>query len=128
MLGAVVDITGAVIPRATIRLIADEFRVEGMANDRGEYRVELPEGVYRLEAWSPGFHTTKAHSIRLAKAEQKRLPAVPLMVDRACAPAGVVLDLSKDPDAREIRGQVVWVELGSTAAGPLAGHDVQLRA
>lgn len=54
--GVIVDVTGAVIPRAEVTL-NDIYRTETDSEGRYYFRG-LPEGKYTVEMWSPGFQAT----------------------------------------------------------------------
>lgn len=61
MQGTVRDLTGAVIPAATIRLVpipeeAGTPAIQTSTDDLGSFQITVPEaGRYRLEVWAPGF-------------------------------------------------------------------------
>lgn len=57
--GLVLDPGEARIAKATIYVESKSRRQRLIANDAGEYSVDLPEGTYKLRAEMEGFHPSK---------------------------------------------------------------------
>lgn len=61
--GVVKDSSGSVLPGATVTATSEAERATAVTSGFGTYRIDLPAGVYRLEAGLPGFRTTVADAI-----------------------------------------------------------------
>ena len=66
--GTVTDQTGAILPKSTISLVADQTGASRMAvaNSAGNYSfTALPIGTYSLTVTSPGFNTERVAGVRV---------------------------------------------------------------
>jgi outer membrane receptor protein involved in Fe transport len=76
LFGAVTDATGAVIPKATIRLTQTEtnFTRTAVTKDDGSYREEfLPVGPYKVTVSAPGFRTLQRAGVVLSVMQEAEL-------------------------------------------------------
>lgn len=73
--GAVYDWNGAVIVTGTLVSAQDENgkKFEAVMNDEGYYKLQLPLGVYKVEATAPGFCSTTIEGFRVVNATHGRM-------------------------------------------------------
>ena len=89
--GAIVDMTGAFIPHATVDLVSATKKYQVHADDTGVYQFSnLPPGAYTLAFYALAFRQVTVKSIMLSEREQKRIPEITLMVGYPC---GVQFDV-----------------------------------
>lgn len=63
--GEIVDPRGAVIPNVSIIIEAENFRRVALTDDEGNYKVELPVGVYRITAEKVAFRRFRQKQITI---------------------------------------------------------------
>jgi hypothetical protein len=68
--GRVVDQTRAVLPGATVTAINEgtNFKAIALSNEQGNYSIDLPVGVYRIEGGYPGFKKYVQRPVRVRAA------------------------------------------------------------
>jgi hypothetical protein len=128
--GTAVDVTGAVIPKATVSISSGEFRTATETNEVGRFAVTgLTGGTYSLEIWASGFTTTRIR-VSLNSAEDKRLPDVLLQIGRSgCAwSPRFFLQVEGQKGGGRIRGQLFQAEIDSDTRKILPGREVRLRS
>jgi hypothetical protein len=77
--GAVIDLTGAYIPHASVELASGTNAYRVQTDDAGVYQFSnLPAGDYTLTIRVPGFRNSRIKAIGLLTGEPKRLPDVTL--------------------------------------------------
>ena len=90
LLGTVRDATKVLIPGVQITLTNLQTRqtYKNKTNESGEYKFEIPAGLYSVTAELPGFVTVALADVRVNQAV-KRLDPITLAVDRNSRPPSV---------------------------------------
>src|SRR2546423_6433697 len=63
--GLILDPGEARISRATILVEGKEFRRMVTSGDDGSYKIELPEGKYKISVTRGGFYTSRKKTVRI---------------------------------------------------------------
>src|SRR5262245_12096839 len=98
--GTVIDSTGAVLPGATVTAVhqASGNIFEGVADERGTFRIAARAGIYRVTAGLPGFSTMSREGVELLVGQQLsvNLQLSPSAVQEAITVTGAapLLDLT----------------------------------
>jgi hypothetical protein len=67
--GLILDSNDARVAKAKIHIESKSGRQTLLANDQGEYSIDLPEGTYKLRADMAGFYPSKARKVRIVKSD-----------------------------------------------------------
>ena len=106
--GAVIDLTGAYIPHASVELASETNSYKVQADDMGVYQFSnLPAGEYTLTFRVSGFSNRRVKSIRLLEPEQKQIPDVTLDIEPCGWPRRDVVLLPPGDPLGRLSGSVL---------------------
>lgn len=88
IVGSVNDITGALVPFATIKASCGSFVQETKADEKGVYRLSLPAGPFTIEVHADGY-APRTEDLSVSKTTQQE--AAPIVLSIASANSSVTV-------------------------------------